>query len=70
MEKYLQCKLSRRCGKLYHLTRLQFVEYDQRAHKLSPLVQFSFWVQSMYSLDSFCLDASLQYCRFTPMAIT
>lgn len=24
----------------------QFVEYDQRAHKLSTLAQFSFWVQS------------------------
>lgn len=25
----------------------QFVEYDQRAHKLSTLAQFSFWVQGM-----------------------
>jgi len=26
--------------------RLQFVEYDQRAHRLSTLLTFSFWVQS------------------------
>lgn len=28
------------------LTRLQFVEYDQRAHKLVALASFSFWVDS------------------------
>lgn len=26
---------------------IQFVEYDQRAHRLNTLVTFSFWVQSM-----------------------
>lgn len=28
---------------------LQFVEYDQRAHKLSTLAQFSFWIQSGFT---------------------
>lgn len=30
---------------------VQFVEYDQRAHRLSTLVTFSFWVQSMLFLS-------------------
>lgn len=28
----------------------QFVEYDQRAHRLHTLASFSFWVTSMYSV--------------------
>lgn len=32
------------------LTCLQFVEYDQRNHRLHTLASFSFWVSSTYSV--------------------
>jgi len=30
---------------------LQFVEYDQRAHRLNTLASFSFWVSSKTELN-------------------
>jgi hypothetical protein len=37
------CVRRQLCGLL---TFEQFVEYDQRAHRLNPLAMFSFWVNS------------------------
>lgn len=35
-------------GEVVILTRKQFVEYDQRAHRLDTLASFSFWVSSRH----------------------
>lgn len=49
MAEYLQCMASVSedvgCRELIPVIA-QFVEYDQRAHKLQTLAQFSFWVPS------------------------
>lgn len=37
-------------GVLFHTDCVQFVEYDQRAHRLVTLASFSFWVSSRLTL--------------------
>ena len=48
MEEFLQRMFKGPCRAIAaHLTCLQFVQYDSRAHELQTLASFSFWVQSM-----------------------
>lgn len=59
----MQCMCEDTAQKEVTIDIVQFVEYDQRAHRLNTLVTFSFWVQSTFDTLSYWKNTWLTYFR-------